>query len=95
MYNIVKYSGQRGQSMIIIWNQREVFMGNSMQRFSEVRTILDTNKIKYKYKVVSLNQGVTRGRTGTFGENIDYLNTYYIYVHKKDYDNACAILHHL
>ena len=78
--------------MIMFWNRKEVFMGNSMQRLSEVRNILSTNKIKYKYKVVSLNQGVPRGRTGTFGENMDYLNTYYIYVHKKDYANACSVL---
>lgn len=78
--------------MIMFWNRKEVFMGNSMQRLSEVRTILSTNKIKYEYKVVSLNQGVPRGRTGTFGENMDYLYTYYIYVHKKDYANAYSVL---
>jgi len=28
--------------MIMFWNQKEVFMGNSMQRLSEVRTFLST-----------------------------------------------------
>ena len=78
--------------MIMFWNRKEVFMGNSMKRLSEVRSILSVNKIEYMYKIVSLNQGVTRGRTGTLGVNMDYLNTYYVYVHKKDYTNACARL---
>jgi hypothetical protein len=76
----------------MFWNRKEVFMGSSMQRLSEVRSILSTNKIKYEYKVVSQNQGVSRGRMGTFGENVDYLNTYYVYVHNKDYANACSVL---
>lgn len=81
--------------MIMFWNRKEVFMGNSMQKLSEVRTILSVNKIKYMYKVVSLNQGGTRGTAGTLGENMDYLNTYYVYVHKKDYANACAKLYEI
>lgn len=76
----------------MIWNQKEVFMGYSLQKFNEVRDILVANKIKYKYRVVNHNRGSRRGRTGTFGENMDYSNTYYIYVHKRDYDNACTVL---
>lgn len=78
--------------MIMFWNQKEIFMGNSIQRFSEIRTILSANNIKYKYKVVSLNQGFTRGSIGTNGVNMDYMNTYYIYVHKNDYNTACGLL---
>lgn len=82
--------------MITIWNQKEVFFGYSLQRLSEVRGILTASKIKYKYRVVSHKSAYLfssrRARTGTFGENPDYSNTYYVYVHKRDYDNACAAL---
>jgi hypothetical protein len=79
--------------MITFWNQKEIFMGNSLKKFSEVRAVLSANKIKYKYKVVSQNQGMNRGRTGIFGENMKYSNTYYIFIHNRDYDIACAKLH--
>jgi len=82
----------------MIWNQKEVFVGYSLKKLNEVREILAVNKIKYKYRVVNNNNnnvylfGSRRGRTGTFGENMEYSNMYYVYVHKLDYDNACAVL---
>lgn len=78
--------------MITFWNKREVFMGYSVQKFSQVRAILHANNIKYKYKVVTINGGAQQGRIGTLGENADFMNTYYIYVHKKDYNAASGIL---
>jgi hypothetical protein len=82
--------------MIIFWNQREVFVGNSLQKFNEVRQILVANNIKYKHKLVNNNNtylfSSRRARTGTYGENMDYSIMYYIYVHMNDYDNACAVL---
>ena len=82
--------------MIAIWNQREVFVGLSLEKFNKVLSILSANKIKYKYKIINRNSSNVfssrRGRTGTFGENIDYSNAYYVYVHKKDYDNALSVL---
>lgn len=76
--------------MIMIWNQKEVFVGCSIQKFNEVREKLTVKKIKYKYRIV--NNKNSRGRTGTFGENMEYSITYYIYVHKSDYENVCAVL---
>lgn len=83
--------------MIMIWNRKEAFVGNSLQKFNEVCFSLSSNGIKYKYKVFdstspSLFGTSNRARTGTFGINMDYTKTYYIYVHKNDYDKACAIL---
>ena len=79
--------------MIMIWNRREVFVGNSLKRFNEVRDIFSVNGINYKYRVIdntspSLFGASRRARTGTFGENIENSKMYYIYVHKDDYDNA-------
>lgn len=82
--------------MIMIWNRKEVFVGHSLQKFNEVCDILAGNKIKYKYKIVNHNStyafGSSRATRGTFGENMDYSNMYYIYVHKKDYDYVCSVL---
>ena len=78
--------------MIMIWNQKEVFVGYSLQKFNEVRQILVANKIKYKHRLVNNNNTSGRARTGTFGENMEYSITYYIYVHKNDYENACAVM---
>ncbi len=67
-----------------------------MQKFSEVRNTLAVNHIEYDYKVVDLESTniarSIRPITGSFGVNPEYTNTYYVYVHKKDYDKACAVL---
>jgi len=82
--------------MIMIWNQKEVFIGYSLEKFNEARYILSANGIEYKYRVVDKNSayllGSRRSRTGTFGENMSYSKTYYIYVHKNNYDNASALI---
>ncbi|NLJ78662.1 MAG: hypothetical protein GX329_04805 [Tissierellia bacterium] len=78
--------------MIMLWNRKEVFVGNSLQKFNETRNILVSNRIKYSYRVVDTTGSESRGRTGHFGMNMDYLKTYYIYVHRKDYDKASALL---
>ena len=83
--------------MIMIWDQKEVFMGTDLQGFNEACNILSANGIKYEYKVVDRNSpslfGTSRrATTGTFGEDVDSSKTYYIYVHKKDYDNAYGLI---
>ena len=83
--------------MIMIWNQKEVFVGSSLQKFNEARGILSGNGINYKYRVVdntspSFGGASRRSRTGTFGEDMDYSKTYYIYVNKNDYDSAYMLL---
>ncbi|SMB80461.1 hypothetical protein SAMN00017405_0878 [Desulfonispora thiosulfatigenes DSM 11270] len=86
--------------MIINWNRKEVFVGNSSQRFDEVRYSLSSNKIKYDYKIVDSTSpsyfgSSNRARTGTYGVNMAYTKTYYIYVHKNDYDKVQALLRNL
>lgn len=83
--------------MIMIWNRKEVFVGNSLQRFNEVRYILSSNGIKYDYRVVDSTSpsyfgSSSRARTGTLGINMDLAKTYYLYVHKNDYDSAHALI---
>jgi hypothetical protein len=82
--------------MIMIWNQKEVFVGYSLQKFNEVRKMLAANNIEYKHRLVNNNNAYLfssrRARTGNFGENMDYSITYYVYVHKDDYEYACEVL---
>ena len=83
--------------MIMFWNQKEVLVSSTLQKFNEARDILSANGINYKYRVVdntspSFFGSSRRARTGTFGENMDYSKTYYIYVHKDDYDSAYNLL---
>lgn len=82
--------------MIMFWNQKEVFVGNSSQKFNEVRRVLEANKIVYKYRMVNNGNAKffssRRARIGTFGENKDYSTMYYVYVHKDGYEIACAVL---
>lgn len=78
--------------MILIWNRKEIFVGNAMQRFNEIRYTLAANKIDYTYRVVD-NGTSSRAKFGTAGVNMDYSRTYYLYVDKRDYDNAQGVLH--
>lgn len=83
--------------MIMLWNRREVHIGNSLKRFNENCNILSLNGIKYDYRVVDNNGasflgGSRRARTGTFGENMEISKTYYIYVHKDNYEEAYELL---
>lgn len=83
--------------MIMIWNRKEVFIGSDLKRFNEARNILSANGINYEYRLVDQNSpslfgASRRARTGTFGENVDVSKTYYIYVHKKDYNIAYKLL---
>lgn len=76
--------------MITIFNRKEVYIGQSIERYRKIRELLESHAIKYTYKVINRNNsqamGAKRGYTGTFGEKSEYMYTYYIYVQKKDYE---------
>lgn len=82
--------------MITIFNRKEISVCQSMERFNEIRSILRSNNIKYTYRILDRNSsnvvGSQRGRTGTFGQNLNSSKTYYIYVHKMDYDEAAGLI---
>lgn len=87
----------KGIFMIMIWNRKEVFVGQSSKACNEVRYLFFSNGIKYKYKIVDSTSpsyfgSSNRASTGTYGVNMDYAKTYYIYVNKRDYYNAQALL---
>ncbi|ADL51738.1 hypothetical protein [Clostridium cellulovorans] len=82
--------------MITRWNRKEIYIGYSSEKLKEVIDKLSESEIKYKYKIIEYSSAYLFSsrsvRTGIFGENLDYLNTYYVFVNRKDYDKACEAL---
>lgn len=81
------------ETMITLFNRKQVLTTFSMKKQAEIKDILDHNGITYYEKVVnrrnvSLFGNGTRSRTGSFGEDTSYMYEYTIYVHKKDYESA-------
>lgn len=77
--------------MITIFNSKSIYIGTDMKRFNEVREYLDTNRIKYKYKVKNQLgkwnvRGTVRGNMGSMGNPSSQMYEYEILVHKKDAD---------
>jgi len=83
--------------MITIFNRRELTISFSMQKQAEIRTVLRTNKIDYKIKVINRNSpsvfSDSRSRTGTFGQNMSLAYEYIFYVHKDSLDLAMSVIH--
>jgi hypothetical protein len=77
--------------MIMMWNRKEVFTGSSLELFNEVRRKLNHGNIKHKFRTVD-NSRNNRAGSGSFGENLDAQVTYYIYVHRDDYERAVGSL---
>ena len=82
--------------MITFFNRKEIFVGSSIDQFNNVRERLRQNNIKYTYRVMDRNSsnvvGSQRGRTGTLGQDLNISKTYYLYVHKKDYEQAIGLI---
>lgn len=78
--------------MIALWNRKELYYGLYVDRFSNIRSILAQNGIKYDSRTVNRTSsrapGSVRGLAGSFGENPKYSYEYYIYVHKNDFSKA-------
>ncbi len=77
--------------MLTIFNRKELLITMDMEVQAEVRATLAQNGIEYMVK--TKNMEGSRGRTGSFGINQAYVREYKIYVHKKDYDKACMLIH--
>ena len=82
--------------MITVFNRKELIITMEMNRQAQVRDILSQNGIDYTVKTTNLQTapifGDRRGYTGSFGINPDYSYEYKIYVHKKDYEKAAALI---
>ncbi len=83
--------------MLTIFNRRELTITFDMKRQAEVRDLLAQNGIDYSVNAINRKSpspfsAGSRGRMGTFGENLQLEYEYIIYVHKSDYSRASAII---
>lgn len=82
--------------MIFLWNRKEIYNGFSLNKFNRIKELLISKGVNYDLKIVSRTTSSvfdkSRSRIGSLGENNKYSNEYYIYVHKKDYDEAVYII---
>lgn len=83
--------------MITIFNRKELCTTFSMSEQFRIREALSSNNIEHYIRTVNrmspspFSMG-TRGRAGSFGQNMDLNYEYIFYVHKKDYDNARYVI---
>lgn len=83
--------------MITIFNRKEIYLTYSMSEQAKIRDKLSRSNIKYYVRTINrmspspFASGM-RGRTGSFGQNIDLKYEYIIYVHKKDYEQAKYVI---
>lgn len=83
--------------MITIFNRKELVFTYSMKEQGDARMLLSQNKIPYKIVTRNIGdahsvRGGARGRFGSAGMQMDLLYEYRIYVHKDDFEKACAVL---
>jgi hypothetical protein len=82
--------------MITIWNQKEVYVGHSQEEFNVVREKLASNNIRFKYRMFQKNSAhmfdSRSAASDLFGRRKNQADGFFIYVHKRDYDKAKAVL---
>jgi len=82
--------------MITIFNRRELTITMDMNRLSEIRRILESNKIDYTLITTNLQSsslmGSSRSRMGSTGINPIQTYEYKIFVHKDDHKKALHLI---
>ena len=74
--------------MFTVLNSESLWIGTDLKRFNEIRDILDSQNIKYKYKVKDqlgewTGSGTIRGRVGSAGNPAEQAKQYEILVDRK------------
>jgi len=83
--------------MITIFNRKELFITNDIQKKSKICAMLNDSGIDYDVKVKDIANpssimAGSRSRTGSFGINSACSYEYKIYVKKEDYDKSLAVV---
>ena len=79
--------------MFTVLNSESLWIGTDLKRFNEIRDILDSQNIKYKYKVKDqlgewTRSGTIRGRVGSVGNPAEHAKQYEILVDRKNLEQA-------
>ena len=79
--------------MFTVLNSESLWIGTDLKRFNEFRDILDSQNIKYKYKVKDqlgewTGSGTIRGRVGSAGNPAEQAKQYEILVDRKNLEQA-------
>lgn len=79
--------------MFTVLNSESLWIGTDLKRFNEIRDILDSQNIKYKYKVKDqlgewTGSGTIRGRVGSAGNPAKQAKQYEILVDRKNLEQA-------
>ena len=83
--------------MFTFFNSHSVWTGTNMQKFNQIRDILETNSIPYKYKTKDRmsefnGRGTNRSNFGSFGNSVAQTCQYEILVYKKDAEKVKYLL---
>jgi len=70
--------------VIAFWNRYEAWFGYDIEGFKNARDTLAVNDIKYKFRIVN--------NTSRTLSHLKHARTYYLYVHKKDAEEAAFLL---
>ena len=79
--------------MFTVLNSESLWIGKDLKRFNEISYILDSQNIKYKYKVKDqlgewTGSGTIRGRVGSAGNPAEQAKQYEILVDRKNLEQA-------
>ena len=79
--------------MFTVLNSESLWIGTDLKRFNEIRDILDSQNIRYKYKVKDqlgewTGSGTLRGRVGSAGTPAEHAKQYEILVDRKNLERA-------
>jgi hypothetical protein len=82
---------------MLFFKRKEVFMGPSVKEYTEVRKKLAAAHIPYDIRAMSrFGMGgatsFSRSMVNDMDKRTEYMNLYYVYVNKKDYDHAMEVL---
>lgn len=79
--------------MFTYFNSHSIWIGTNMQKFNQIRDILDLNSIPYKHKTKNHlsewnGRGTNRSSFGSIGNSTAQMYQYEIIVYKRDLDRV-------
>ena len=83
----------------MFWNKDLLYRGTSIERYNEIKNILELNNIKYKIKIENKNKDIgplmDKAIIGTLGQKENFSHEYSIFVNKENYEYAHYLINNL